>query len=108
MATTLSFYRGENGFVAPINIKQGGVDRALTDFLEADSEIIIKEINGGNAVLTLNSDDFDFDTPNVNWTVTDTHTALLTKSNYKGFVHLKHDVNSLEEIAVFNIIILDA
>ena len=31
--------RGENGIIQPIKIQQGGQDRALTDFVEADTTV---------------------------------------------------------------------
>ena len=105
MANTVVIRRGENGFVIPINIKQGGVDRALTDFVEADTVIDLKQSPGSTTILQLTDSDFAFNTPNIDWTITDAHTTTLPSAGYFGYVHLKNDGNSLEEIATFKLMI---
>jgi len=99
--------RGENGFIEPITIKQGGANRALTPFLEADTTIQFSLVYRGTVALTLTSTDFDFSTPDIDWTITDTHLDALPESTYYATVYLRHNGNALEEHADFQLIIRD-
>ena len=100
LPNSITIFRGENGFIVELNPKQGGVNRALTDFVEADTTIEIKSTPGGTVILTLTNSDFTLNgaTDNLDWTVTDAHTDLLPLSSYTIFVHYRNIANSLEEI----------
>jgi len=100
LSNSITIFRGENGFKVDINPIQGGTNRPLTDFIEADTTIEIKATPTGSIILTLTSSDFTFNatTDNIEWLVTDVHTALLPLSKYTIYTHYRNNTNSLEEI----------
>jgi len=102
MTNTVVIFRGENGFKTEINPKQDNADRTLTDWVEADTTIELKENAGGPVALTLTSSDFTFNatTNNIEIVFTDTHTGLLTKSRYYMYTHYRNNTNNLEEIGL--------
>ena len=111
MTDQLVIIRGENGGLLYITIVDPAAPAdVLSAYVEADTTIEFKEVAGGTAILTLDSDDFDFNTPVIEWAPTDAQITTLSKSSYIGYVHLKNDGASpaLERIAIFYLNIRDA
>ena len=100
-STTAKIFRGENGQLYPFQIiSESGTTENLSLYVDTESRIEIKDPDDlDTIVLTLTSADFTFSSPNVIWTPTDAHTALLPKSHYVCFVHLINVTTNLETIS---------